>query len=173
MPGSPAVEVLNVDLAAACREDGGVPIHLRTRLAVFVMAGVLLIPIGQGSLRGIDHILTCSERVETPFQVILSDGVPIVTGSFAIEEGDPVLLCGGLGVEISVGPSSSRDVTVFATLGNESRVDWFGTVDLSVGDVRVPIDLGRVPSGSSLTESIDLLLPDGVTEFGGALLIGP
>ncbi len=61
------------------------PIHVRTRLAVLVMAGVLLIPIGQSSLRGIDHILTCTERVETPFQVILADGIPIVTGSFALE----------------------------------------------------------------------------------------
>jgi hypothetical protein len=150
-----------------------VPIHLRTRLAMLVMAAVLLIPIWQGSLRGIDHILTCTEKVETPFQVILSDGVPIVTGSIAIEEGDPVLFCGGLGVEISVGPSASRDVTVFATLSNETAVDWFGTVDLSVGDVRIPIDLGRVPSGSSLSESIELSLGDGVTEFGGSLLIGP
>lgn len=149
------------------------PIHVRTRLAMLVMAGVLLIPIGQASLRGIDHILTCSEQVETPFQVIITDGVPIVTGSFAIEEGDPLLFCGGLGVEISVGPSSERDVTVFATLTNESSVDWFGTVDLSVGAVRIPIDLGRVPSGSSLSESVELSLDEGVTEFGGSLLIGP
>lgn len=149
------------------------PIHLRTRLAMLVMAGVLMIPIGQASLRGIDHILTCSEQVATPFQVILSDGVPIVTGSLAIEEGDPVSFCGGLGVEISVGPSSSRDVTVFATLSNESTVDWFGTVDLSVGDVRIPIDVGKVPSGSSLSESVELSLGEGVTEFGGSLLIGP
>ncbi len=84
-----------------------------------------------------------------------------------------MLLCGGLAVEISVGPSSERDVTVFATLRNDSSVDWYGTVDLSVGEVRVPIDLGRVPSGSSLEESIDLSLGEGVTEFGGALLIGP
>lgn len=140
---------------------------------MLVLAGVLLIPIGQGSLRGIDHILTCSEGVQTPFQVILSDGVPIVTGSFALEQGDPLLLCGGLAVAISVGPSSQRDVTVFATLTNESNVDWYGTVDLSVGDVRIPIDLGRVPSGSSLEESVDLSLGEGVTEFSGALLIGP
>jgi hypothetical protein len=51
--------------------------------------------------------------------------------------------------------------------------DWFGTVDLSVGDVRIPIDIGRVPSGSTLSESIDLSLGEGVTEFGGSLLIGP
>ncbi|HEY5652431.1 MAG TPA: hypothetical protein VIW46_13375 [Acidimicrobiia bacterium] len=149
------------------------PIHIRTRLAMFVMAAVLVIPIAQGSLRGIDHILTCAEPVETPFQVILNDGVPIVTGSTAIEEGDPLLFCGGLGIEISVGPSSTRDVTVFATLTNESAVDWFGTVELSVGAVRIPIDLGRVPSGSSLSESVELSLDEGITEFGGSLLIGP
>lgn len=149
------------------------PVHVRTQLAMLTIAAILLIPIGQSSLRGIDHILTCSEQVQTPFQVILTDGVPIVTGSTFIEPGDPLLLCGGLAIEISVGPSQSRDVRVFATLTNQSGADWFGTVDLSVGAVRVPIDIGRVPSGSSLTESLDLSLPEGATEFGGSLLIGP
>ena len=149
------------------------PVHVRTKLAMMTMVAILLIPIGQSSLRGIDHILTCSEQVQTPFQVILTDGVPIVTGSTSLEAGDPLLFCGGLGVEISVGPSQMRDVRVFATLANESNADWFGTVDLSVGTVRIPIDIGRVPSGSTLSESIDLSLGEGVTEFGGFLLIGP
>lgn len=149
------------------------PTHLRTRLAVVVLAAVLLIPIAQSTLRGIDHILTCTERVDTPFQVVLADGVPIVTGSTTLEPGDSAQLCGGIEIEIAVGPSAERDVTVFADLTNASSVDWYGTVSLAVGSVRIPIDLGRVPAGSSLSESIELSLPDGVTEFTGSLLIGP
>lgn len=150
-----------------------VPIHMRTRLALMLLAGVLIIPIVQSSLRGFDHLLTCTEQVETPFQVIITDGLPIVTGSTTLEPGDPTVFCGGLGVEISVGPSTEADVRVFVDLDNTSDVDWFGTVDLSVGSTRVPVDLGKVSSGSSRTESIDVQLPEGTTAFSGSLLIGP
>ena len=160
-------------MSGSLREDWGVPIHIRTRLALTLLVGLLLIPIFQSNLRGIDHILTCTEQVETPFQVVITDGLPIVTGSTTLEPGDPELFCGGLGVEISVGPSAEKDVRVFVDLSNESNVDWFGTVDLTVGSTRIPVDLGRVPPGSSLEESIELSLPEGATAFTGSLLIGP
>lgn len=150
-----------------------VPIHIRTRVATIALIGVFLIPLIQSTLRGINHILTCTEQVETPFQVVITDGMPIVTGSTTLEPGQPAVFCGGLAVEIAVGPSTERDVTVFVDLDNTTSVDWFGTVDLQVGDVRLPVDLGRVRGGSSSTESIELSLPDGSTEFTGSLLIGP
>lgn len=149
------------------------PIHIRTRVATIALIGVFLIPLTQSTLRGINHILTCTEQVETPFQVVLADGMPIVTGSTTLEPGQPAVFCGGLEVEIAVGPSTERDVTVFVDLDNTTSVDWFGTVDLQVGGVRLPVDLGRVRGGSSSTESIELSLPEGITEFTGSLLIGP
>ena len=149
------------------------PIHLRTRLATIAVFGVFLIPLTQSTLRGIDHILTCTEQVETPFQVVLTDGFPIVTGSTTLEPGDPAVFCGGLAVEIAVGPSAERDVTVFVDLDNTSEVDWYGTVDLQVGAVRIPVDLGRVSAGAAISESVELSLPPGITEFDGSVLIGP
>jgi len=134
---------------------------------------VFLIPLTQSTLRGIDHILTCTEQVETPFQVVLTDGFPIVTGSTTLEPGDPAVFCGGLAVEIAVGPSIERDVTVFVDLDNTSTVDWYGTVDLQVGAVRVPVDLGRVSAGTAVSESVELSLPPGITAFDGSVLIGP
>lgn len=152
---------------------GTVPIHIRTRLASIALVGVFLIPLTQSTLRGIDHILTCTEQVETPFQVVLTDGFPIVTGSTTLEPGDPEVFCGGLAVEIAVGPSVERDVTVFVDLDNTSAVDWYGTVDLQVGAVRVPVDLGRVSAGTAVSESVELSLPPGITAFDGSVLIGP
>ena len=149
------------------------PIHIRTRVAAVALVGVFLIPLTQSTLRGINHILTCTEQVQTPFQVVLSDGVPIVTGSTTLEPGEPAVFCGGLAVDLAVGPAPDRDVQVFVDLDNRSTVDWYGTVDLQVGDVRLPVDLGRVPAGSQVSDSVALSLPEGVTEFTGSLLIGP
>ncbi|HSJ27859.1 MAG TPA: hypothetical protein VLB67_06570 [Acidimicrobiia bacterium] len=151
-----------------------VPAVLRSRLALVALFVVFLIPVTQSSLRGLTHVLSCTERVDTPFQVILfEDDDPIVTGSSSITADQPTTLCGGLAVQIGAGPSESADIDVMVTVANESINDWFGTVELDVVGVRVPIDIGRIDAGATEERSISLRLPDGVTEFGGSLLVGP
>lgn len=151
-----------------------VPALLRSRLALVVLFVVFLIPVTQSSLRGLTHVLSCTERVDTPFQVILLEGEePIVTGSSVITADGPATLCGGLDVQIGVGPSDSADIEVVITVDNQSENDWFGTVELGVVGTRIPVDIGRIDAGSGEERRIALKLPEGVTEFGGSLLVGP
>lgn len=151
-----------------------VPALLRTRLALVAMFVVFLIPMTQSTLRGLTHVLSCTERVDTPFQVVLLEGEePIVTGSSVITAGDDPTLCGGLAVQIGAGPSESADIDVIVTVENQSPTDWYGTVEIDVVGVRVPVDIGRIEAGSMAEERISLSLPEGVTEFGGSLLVGP
>jgi hypothetical protein len=151
-----------------------VPALLRSRLALVALFVVFLIPVTQSSLRGLTHVLSCTERVDTPFQVILLEGEePIVTGSSVISADDPATLCGGLDVQIGAGPSETADIEVIITVDNQSETNWFGTVELGVVGVRVPVDIGRIDAGSSEQRRISLKLPEGVSEFGGSLLVGP
>lgn len=151
-----------------------VPALLRTRLALVAMFVVFLIPVTQSTLRGLTHVLSCTERVDTPFQVVLLEGEePIVTGSSVITAGEDPTLCGGLAVQIGAGPSESADIDVIVTVENQSDTDWYGTVEIDVVGVRVPVDIGRIGAGSTAEERISLSLPEGVTEFGGSLLVGP
>ncbi|HVR32515.1 MAG TPA: hypothetical protein VMS74_07375 [Acidimicrobiia bacterium] len=151
-----------------------VPALLRSRLALVALFVVFLIPVTQSSLRGLTHVLSCTERVDTPFQVILlEDTEPIVTGSSVVTAGEDSTLCGGLAVQIGAGPSESADIDVVVTVDNTSSNDWFGTVEIDVVGVRVPVDIGRIDSGTSEERRISLALPEGVTEFGGSLLVGP
>lgn len=150
------------------------PALLRSRLALVALFVVFLIPVTQSSLRGLTHVLSCTERVDTPFQVILvEDEEPIVTGSSVITAGDEPTLCGGLAVQISAGPSDSADIDVVVSVDNQSENDWFGTVEVDVVGVRVPVDIGRIDAGTTEERHVSLTLPDGVTEFGGSLLVGP
>ena len=150
------------------------PALLRSRLALVALFVVFLIPVTQSSLRGLTHVLSCTERVDTPFQVILLENEePIVTGSSVITAGDETTLCGGLAVQISAGPSESADIDVVVSVDNQSENDWFGTVEVDVVGVRVPVDIGRIDAGTTEESRVSLTLPDGVTEFGGSLLVGP
>jgi hypothetical protein len=151
-----------------------VPQLLRFRIGLAALLAVFLIPIVQSSLRGIDHVLTCSDLVESPFEVILIEGAaPVVIGSTALSADETGVLCGGLVVDIVVARSESADVELTVEVENQSRDDWFGTLRLDVAGIALPVDLGKVAAGSASSQQLDLDLPDGTTRFGGSLLIGP
>lgn len=150
------------------------PAALLTRLSFVAVFAVMLIPVGLSSLRGLDHVLTCSEQVESPFQVLLIPGEdPVVTGAATVDADDEGLLCGGLGVEIQVVLLDDGRVQVTVPVANSSSSDWFGTVEFEVAGVRLPLDVGRIRAGERRSSSYTLNLPDGVTEFDGRLLVGP
>lgn len=150
------------------------PALLRSRLALVALFVVFLIPVTQSTLRGLTHVLSCTERVDTPFQVILVEGEePIVTGSSVITADEESTLCGGLAVQIGAGPSEAADIDVIVAVDNQSENDWFGTVEIDVVGVRVPVDIGRIDAGTTEESRVSLSLPEGVTEFGGSLLVGP
>lgn len=149
------------------------PAALRSRVALASMFGVFLIPIALSSLRGLTHVLTCREQVETPFQVILGPGSAVITGATSLEAGGPTSLCGGIQVDLSVAMGADGRVEVSVPITNETDDDWFGTIQLDVAGTRLPVDLGRVEAGETHTEVVRLRLPDGTTEFDGSLFIGP
>ncbi len=150
------------------------PRLLRFRIALAALLGVFLIPIGLSSMRGLAHVLTCRELVESPFEVVMVDGSgPVVIGSTTIDPDDSGLLCGGLAVEVAVATSLVADVELSVTVDNRSQSDWYGSMRLDVAGVLLPIGLGRVDRGETQTRVLDLRLPEGTTSFGGTLLIGP
>lgn len=149
------------------------PPVLRSRLALAAMFGVFLVPIVLSSLRGLTHVLTCRERVETPFQVILGPGPAVITGATSIQAGGPTALCGGIQVALSVAIAEDGRIEVAVPITNQTGDDWYGTVQLDVAGTRLPVDLGKVGAGETHTEVVRLRLPEGTTEFSGSLFVGP
>lgn len=151
----------------------GVTAATRLAIARVLLIGVFLLPIGFSSLRGLAHVLTCSEQVAAPFQVLLIEGEAVVTSAQQLEAGGGQLLCGGLAVELTAAAEPGGRVEVTVPISNTTDADWFGSVELDVAGVRFPVDLGRVGAGETRRQRLELRLPDGTTEFSGVLLIGP
>jgi len=155
------------------------PPLLRSRAALVALFVALLIPIGLSSLRGLTHVLTCSDEVETPFTVIFGDGDPIVLSSATLIAGDEPGLCGGLEVEIQASTTDAEEAELTLVISNATEFPWRGTVNMELGDqgvmgtTLIPVNIGRVEVEATATELLLVRLGAGAHEFNGRLLIGP
>jgi len=156
------------------------PSALRAQVALIALLGVLLIPIGTSSLRGLTHILTCQEAAATPFTIqVPEDGPPSIQSSSTIER-DPdgkvqdASVCGGLTLDVLIGSETEERASVTLSITNGSEYGWRGTVQLQLDDIDIPIDIGEIRAGETATDEFELRLDAGSSyEIEGDLLIGP
>ena len=152
---------------------------LRSRIALFVLMTMFLIPVAVSTLRGLTHVLTCQAQVATPFSLILQpEQEPTVISATRIErqeeqEEDPSRLCGGLSVDLRARTVAPGEVEMDVPITNHSRFHWQGTVLFRVGNTAIPIDVGSVGPGKTATDIVQFSLDPGQHELSGSLLIGP
>ena len=155
-------------------DTGGVPPALRSRIALIVLLGAFLIPIGQSSLRGLTHVLTCSQKTELPFTLVTPEhGDPVIVSSRSIVRGQPEGVCGGLVLDMGARPAGPGRVALRLPITNKTKYDWQGTVKLKIGSAEVPVDIGEVKAGRTATDTVKVKVSPGQLELNGSLLIGP
>ena len=150
------------------------PPILRSRLAVAALLGAFLIPIGMSSLRGLTHVLTCTEQVESPFTVVVGEsGGPLVVSSTRLAAGEESGLCGGLDVVMSARPTGEERLELTVEVLNRTSHPWQGTIDLALDGNSIPVDIGKVAAGKAEQDTVVFRLDPGTHEVEGSLLIGP
>lgn len=158
---------------------GSMPTTLRSRIALFVLMTMFLIPVSVSTLRGLTHVLTCQAQVETPFSLILqAEQEPTVISATRIErqqEGEPATgrLCGGLSVDLRARTVAPGEVEMNVPITNHTGFPWQGTVLFQVGKTAIPIDVGSVAPGKTASDVVQFSLDPGQHEVSGSLLIGP
>jgi hypothetical protein len=151
---------------------------LRSRIALFVLMTMFLIPVAVSTLRGLTHVLTCQAQVATPFSLILQpEQQPTVISATRIEreeEGqEPGRLCGGLSVDLRARTLAPGEVEMDVPITNHTAFHWQGTVLFRVGKTAIPVDVGSVGPGKTATDVVQFSLDPGQHELSGSLLIGP
>lgn len=152
---------------------------LKNRVAIGALVLVFLIPVVSSSLRGLTHVLTCAEPVETPFTVNLDGPVPVVLSAAQLTAGEDPLLCGGLDIDVAATALEDRRIELEFTVANQTDARWYGTVALDLEDeqmmqtIAVPISIGSVAPDEIETQAVVVRIPEGTFEFNGSLLVGP
>ncbi len=156
------------------------PPALRAQVALIGLLAVMLIPIGTSSLRGLTHILSCQGRNDTPFSIeVPEDGPPVVSSSAVITRNPDGSvptnqLCGGLTLDLTMGSRAEDRTDVVVAITNNSDFGWRGSVQISLGDVAIPIGIGEISAGGTVTDEFELRVDAGRTyAVEGTLLIGP
>ncbi|MDP9223167.1 MAG: hypothetical protein M3P18_04810 [Actinomycetota bacterium] len=151
------------------------PSVLRSRVALFVLLGALLIPISMSSLRGLTHVLTCQQEAKTPFTVYIPPtGPPLVAPSSRLTRGQATTLCGGLTLNMGAKVLSRTRIAMVLPIKNQTSYLWRGTVKLVLGRTSIPIDIGSIPAGTTRTAKVPFHVAGGTTDhIAGSLLIGP
>ncbi len=148
------------------------------RFALLVLAAVFLIPIGTSSLRGLTHLLTCVDEVDTPFSIqpgMFEGDPPTVTSSRVLEAGADPLLCEALVIDMSARQYDEERgaVQMEFVIANESDAPWHGTVQVQLDRQIVPLEVGRIGPGDRAVHSVWARTREDRLDIQGTLLIGP
>ena len=150
------------------------PPGLRSKIALVVLLGAFLIPIGTSSLRGLTHILTCSDPEEVPFTLVNREGgPPEIASSATLTRGADRGVCGGLVLDVGAQPAGRNRVDLELRIANATDEDWQGTVKLKVGDTTVPVGIGRIKARGTAVDTVEVRVKPGSTDVQGSLLVGP
>lgn len=156
---------------------GSVP--LRARVAQFLVVAILLIPVAMSSLRGLTHLLVCTEDVATPFTVDMRpDAPPVIATSQRFSPDDARGVCGGLELDLRARRADDDAVEMLVYIHNPTTSLWSGTVQLlleqpSGQSLHLPVDVGRIPAEETGSAAVPIRLREGTTSLSGSLLIGP
>jgi hypothetical protein len=149
------------------------PATLRSRLSLILAAAVFFLPALVSSPRGLTHLLTCRQDTQSPFTMLIRQGMhPVLATSESGSEGTNTL-CGGLTLDIRASAKATDTISMRVNLRNQTAHPWRGTVTMTVGGLLLPIPMGRVGPGGTASGSVDLHLLPGAHDLQGALLLGP
>jgi hypothetical protein len=151
-----------------------VPPTLRSRIALLGAAACFFLPVLWSSPRGLTHLLTCEQKTQTPFTIVINQKLqPTLTTSQTQSGPGDSSLCGGLALDLRASVKGTGTVRMTVFLKNKTAHPWRGTLALNVGNLVLPLSLGRIGPGGTGSASEDLHLLPGAHDLEGALLLGP
>ena len=153
------------------------PMSLRAKIAAVVLLGIFFIPFATSDLRGLSHVLSCSDAVTATLLVDASGGGqgPVLGSSDTVTRDEVGAgLCGGLEVDLQLQSTRGDRADVLVAITNTTEHRWQGTVELDFDGAPVPVSIGRIDEGETATDTVEVRVPEGRTyEITGELLVGP
>lgn len=155
------------------------PMALRAKMATVILLGIFFIPFATSDLRGLTHVLTCTDAVSASLLVDDSAGgdveAPVIGSADTVTREDAGLgLCGGLEVDLQLASAENGRAEVLVAITNATEHDWKGSIELRFDDTPVPVAIGSIAQGATERDTVELRVARGEAyEITGTLLIGP
>jgi hypothetical protein len=150
------------------------PVNQRGHYALWLLAASLLIPLGTTNLRGLHHLVSCTDEIDQTFSVTAINATQaIVTGSTSIVREPPEGDCAAVEMNMGVRPDGRGYVLVTMPVVNETDRPWSTSVILQLDGLQTSVPVGRIPAGATKTKVLRLRLTRDLQSITGTLLVGP
>ena len=154
------------------------PMALRAKMATVILLGIFFIPFATSDLRGLTHVLTCTDAVSASLLVddtADSGDSPVLGSADTVTRDDVGLgLCGGLEVDLQLTSAQDGRAEILVAVTNATEHDWKGSIELRFDDTPVPVAIGSIAQGATERDTVELRVKQGEAyEITGTLLIGP
>jgi hypothetical protein len=154
------------------------PMALRAKMATVILLGIFFVPFATSDLRGLTHVLTCTDAVSASLLVddtTDGDTAPVLGSADTVTREEVGLgLCGGLEVDLQLTSAEDGRAEVLVAVTNSTEHDWKGSIELRFDDTPVPVAIGSIDRGDTERDTVELRVKRGAAyEITGTLLIGP
>lgn len=152
------------------------PMSLRAKMASVVLLGIFFIPFATSDLRGLTHVLSCTDQVTASLYIENADAdeTVLLSADSTTRDDAGLGLCGGLEVDLQLTSAEGSRADVLVAITNATDTDWQGTVELRFDGTPVPVAIGSIAKGDTETDVVELRVRPGQDyEITGTLLIGP
>lgn len=154
------------------------PMSLRAKMATVILLGIFFVPFATSDLRGLTHVLTCTDAVSATLLVDDSaddDTAPVLGSADTVTRDEVGLgLCGGLEVDLQLTSARDGRAEVLVAVTNATEHDWKGSIELRFDATPVPVAIGSIARGDTEQDTVELRVKRGEAyEISGTLLIGP
>jgi len=155
------------------------PMSLRAKVAAVVLLGIFFVPFATSDLRGLSHVLSCSDAVQATLLVDAAGGGPgpVLGSADQVTRDDGTAtagLCGGLVVDLQLQSTRGDRADVLVAVTNTTEHRWQGTIELDFDGAPVPVSIGSIAEGATAEDTVEVRVPAGrAYEITGTLLIGP
>ncbi len=144
------------------------------RVALAALVGSFLIPLSTTTMRGMHHLVSCTDEVDQTFAVTAVDSLrAVITGSTAVVREPPTGECSAVDMNMQVRPDGKGFILISMPVVNRTNLAWNTSVILRLDSLRTTVRVGQINAGETHTKELRVRLTSDLQSITGTLVVGP
>ena len=145
-----------------------------SRVALAMLVGSFLIPLSTTTLRGMHHLVSCTDAVDQTFAVTAIDSLrAVITGSTSVVREPPTGECSAVDMNMQVRPDGKGFILISMPVVNRTDRPWNASVVLRLDGLQTMVRVGRIHPGDTYTKDLRVRLTTELQSITGTLVVGP
>jgi hypothetical protein len=148
--------------------------NTNARFGLWLLVVSFLIPLGTTTLRGMHHLVSCTDEIDQTFSITAIDAKSaVITGSTSVVRKPPTGSCAAVDMNMRVRPDGKGFVVIGLPVENKTDRTWTASVILQLDSLKTSVPVGRIGPGETKRKDLRVRLTQDLASITGTLVVGP